>query len=174
MFLELVAVIVAGIAAGGILFLARRLTGGRLPGWLVPAAAGLAMIAATIANEYGWYGRTAAALPAGVEVIDRVELRQMWRPWTYVVPMTGSFIALDRSGLRQNPAQPGVYLADLYLFARWQAPGRLSVAVDCPGRRHALLGPAAEFGPDGSIDGATWAPATEGDPLIAAICDGGA
>lgn len=174
MFLELIAAIVAGIAMGGIMVLLRRLSGPRLPGWLVPAAAGLAMIAATIVSEYGWYGRSAAALPAGVEVIDRVQSRQPWRPWTYAVPLVDRFMALDRAGLRQNPAQPGLYLADVYLFVRWSAPGRLTVAVDCPGRRSALLGPGAGFGADGEITGATWQAAGADDPLLRAICDGGA
>lgn len=170
MFLELIAIIVAGIAMGGVTLLIRRATAGRLPGWLVPASAGAAMIVATIASEYGWYGRSAAALPAGIEVIDTVAHRQPWRPWTYAVPLVDRFVALDRAGLRQNPALPGQYLADLYLFARWSAPARITVAVDCPGRRRALLGASAGFDAQGAITGADWHPAEAGDPVLGALC----
>lgn len=174
MILELIAVIVAGIATGGVMLLLRRLSRGRLPGWLVPAAAGIAMITVTLTSEYSWYGRSAAALPEGVEVIEQVRQRQGWRPWTYVVPITERFIALDRGTLRQNPSRPGLYLADLYLFARWTAPKWITVAVDCPGERQALLGTEADFGPDGEISGAVWQVTGMDDPLMAALCTGGA
>ncbi|MDK3019691.1 hypothetical protein [Pseudodonghicola flavimaris] len=173
MFLELIAVIVAGIAVAGLMLLIRRLSGGRLPGWLVPAAAGAAMIVVTIASEYGWYARTRATLPEGVEVIDEVESRAAYRPWTYLVPMVERFAALDRAGLRQNPARPGVFLVDLYLFARWSAPKWVTVAVDCQGGRQALLTADADFGPDGDITGAAWQQMDPEDPLAAALCNGG-
>ena len=57
MFWELIAVFVAGFAGAGAVMLLNRVTGGRLPRWLMPLGAGAAMLVATISSEYGWYGR---------------------------------------------------------------------------------------------------------------------
>ncbi len=43
MFLELIAVIVAGIAGAGVMMLIARVSGGRIPKWFIPVAAGAAM-----------------------------------------------------------------------------------------------------------------------------------
>ena len=65
MFVELIATIFAGIACAGIAMALNRLTGRRLPKWIMPIAAGAGMIGMTISNEYTWFGRTAERLPAG-------------------------------------------------------------------------------------------------------------
>ncbi|MEP0154063.1 MAG: hypothetical protein ABJE81_05245, partial [Pseudophaeobacter sp.] len=61
MFLELIAVIFAGIAVAGVVMLVNNVTGARLPRWLAPVAAGLAMIGVTVTSEYSWYSRTLAS-----------------------------------------------------------------------------------------------------------------
>ena len=88
MFLELIAVAVAGFAGAGAIMALRLVLGDRLPRWLVPVGAGLAMLAATISSEYNWFSRTAGALPEGVVVADSVTDTAPWRPWTYLVPLT--------------------------------------------------------------------------------------
>ncbi len=80
MFLELIATIVAGIAAAGLMMVITRASGGRLPKWLTPVAAGAAMIAATIANEYGWYGRTADNLPEDFVIVEPLKARRSTGP----------------------------------------------------------------------------------------------
>ena len=65
MFFELIGVIVAGVAAGILVWALGRFAGGSLPSWLAPVAAGAAMLAATISMEYGWYARTERTLPRG-------------------------------------------------------------------------------------------------------------
>lgn len=73
MFLELIATFIAGFAAAGVMMLVNRMSGGRLPRWLVPVVAGLAMIGTTIASEYNWFDRTRGTLPNGFEVVTFVE-----------------------------------------------------------------------------------------------------
>ncbi|MEO1190053.1 MAG: hypothetical protein AAFW60_13380, partial [Pseudomonadota bacterium] len=68
MIFELIAVVVAGFAGAGVALLLNKVVGGRLPRWIIPIAAGLAMFATTIAHDYCWYERTAASLPDGLEV----------------------------------------------------------------------------------------------------------
>lgn len=170
MFLELLGVILAGVTGALIVYAGNRASGGRLPRWLMPAVAGLAMIAATISLEYSWYGRTVAALPEGIVVADRVEERALLRPWTYLVPYTDRFVAVDRASLQTNPNRPDERIANMYLFGRWAPLRRVPVAFDCAGNRRAALVEGAGIAPDGGIEGADWTQAPLGDPLLATVC----
>lgn len=170
MFLELVATLVAGVAGAGVMLLLNRLTGQRLPRWLTPLAAGIAMLGVTIANEYSWFPRTAAQLPAAITPIDTVESTAWYRPWTYPWPYVERFVALDSSSLRQHPGHPGQHMAEIYLFGRWAPTHRLPVLVDCPGQRRAALADGVEIASDGRVEGIGWTKAPAGDPLLAAIC----
>ena len=102
MFLELIGTIFAGFAFAGIVMVLNKLTGGRLPRWMTPVAAGLGMIGVTIASEYSWYDRTRDTLPEGMAVIQEVESRAFYRPWTYAVPFVDRFAAIDASSVRKN------------------------------------------------------------------------
>lgn len=170
MFLELIATIVAGIAAAGMMMLVMRATGSRLPKWLTPVAAGAAMIGVTITNEYGWYPRTFAKLPEGVVVVETVQNQSFYRPWTYARPFTERFVAVDTATMRTHPQQPALRMADTYYFGRWSPVNRIGVLADCAGLRRAPLTDAVSFAEDGAVTGAAWLAVTEGDSLLRAIC----
>jgi hypothetical protein len=170
MFLELIAVFVGGIAAAGMVLLLNRLVGGRLPKWLMPIAAGAAMLGVTISSEIGWYGRTVAALPAGIEVAQVVEERAFYRPWTYVTPYISRFVALNRSTLRRHAEQPDLRIAEMLFYGRWAPLHRVQVAIDCKAGRRAELIDGVSFGADGAVLGADWADVGGDDPLVAAVC----
>ncbi len=171
MFLELIAVIFAGMGGAGLMALIRMATGGRLPKWLTPVAAGGAMIAATVSSEYSWYSRTAATLPEGFEVVETVETNAVYRPWTYVVPLTERFVALDTASVQTNSAQPDLRLAQVYFYGRWSPLNRLNVAADCGTGRRAALTDGISFDDAGSIEGAQWVTAQEDDALLSAVCE---
>lgn len=166
MFLELIAVIVAGIAGAGAMMLISRIAGGRVPKWLVPVAAGAAMLATTISSEYSWYSRTANGLPEGVNVVQTVEQKAMYRPWTYVVPYTDRFIALDTGNLRANTENAALFMADVYFFRRWGAVQSVEVMVNCDTGQRAE--PA--FGDGGDP---VWRDADADDPIVRGVCDRG-
>ncbi|WP_138471347.1 hypothetical protein [Poseidonocella sp. HB161398] len=170
MFLELIATVFAGIGAAGLVMAFNWISGGRLPRWLMPVGAGLAMVAMTIWSEYNWYDRTVATLPEGVEVAEINEARQMYRPWTYLAPMVDRFMAVDVAGMQSNPAQPGQHIANIYFWGRWQPVHSLPVAVDCDGLRRAPLVEEARFGADGAVEGASWTAVPASDPLLATAC----
>ena len=130
MFFELIATFAAGIAAAGLALIANHLTGGRLPRWTLPVAAGIAMLGYTIWSEYTWGPRTRAALPEGVEVLMTVEEARFWKPWSYVIPQTTRIMALDRASVQTNAQAPGILSADLYFFARWTPPAKRPQLVD--------------------------------------------
>ena len=171
MFFELIAVLSAGLAAAGIVLLARRLVPA-LPRWLAPLLGGLAMIGTAISLEYSWYGRTEAALPDGVEVALRHENRAPWRPWTYAVPYIDGFIAVDRAGALTHPALEGQRMVDLYVFGRWTPTRHARAVFDCEAGRRADLVAGVTLAEDGSVEGATWHDTGLDDPVTAAACAG--
>ena len=166
MFFELIATFAAGIAAAGLALVAGHLSGGRLPRWIIPLAAGGAMLGYAVWSEYSWAGRTTAGLPEGVEVLVTVTETRPWKPWTYVVPQTTRIMALDRAGVQTNPDAPDVQLADLYFFARWTPPAKRPQLVNCTTPARADLSEGALVDPAAAI----WREVDDSDPLIAALC----
>ncbi|MFW8593309.1 hypothetical protein [Cribrihabitans neustonicus] len=172
MFLELIAVIFAGLAAAGLVMMGGRAFRGRLPRWLAPVAAAVSMIGVTIALEYGWYGRTRAALPEGLTVAETVEHESIYRPWTYAVPYVDRFAALDTAGLMSHPAHPDIFLAEIFFFGRWAPVSRASALLDCGGWRRALVEDGAEIGTDALPEGLAWVAAEPEDAILTTACDG--
>ncbi len=171
MFLELIATVFAGLAAAGVMMLLGRLTGGRLPRWLTPVAAGLAMIGVTIASEYGWYNRTVSTLPEGLTVAETVEKTAFYQPWTYLVPYIDRFVAVDAGTLRSHPDVPGQHIAQLYFFGRWSPVTEVPVLVDCDGSRRADLMDNTSFGADGAVLDVDWIAVDSDDPIVATVCE---
>lgn len=173
MFYELVATLFAGLAMAGIVMALNHLTRGRLPKWAMPVGAGAAMIVATIANEYSWYGRTVDGLPEGLEVVMENENRAAFRPWTYVMPFVDRFVAVDNQSLRTHPDQPNLRMIDTLFMGRWSAAEKLTVLVDCTAHKRAPLMDAIDFADGGVITGAEWVTTNADDPLITAACQKG-
>lgn len=169
MFFELLGVVFAGVAAGGIASILRRFVRA-LPRWAIPLAAGGAMILAAVSLEYTWYGRTTAALPGSVEVAVANESRAPWRPWTYLRPYTDRFLAVDRASVMTNAGAPGIRIADVILFGRWTPTRRVPAAFDCAEGRRADLVDGASLGPEGAIEGAIWRETGLDDPVTRLAC----
>jgi hypothetical protein len=170
MLLEFVGTLLAGLAAGMLVFAIRSWKPHLVPKWALPVVAGAAMIVATISSEYGWYGRVSEQLPETFVVAQTVEERAPWRPWTYVRPYVTRFVAVDQGTARTHPEVPGQRMVDLYFFGRWTPLRQVTVLWDCPGRRTAALGEGTEFGADGQVAGADWQPIAADDPLFVAAC----
>ncbi|SMP32995.1 hypothetical protein [Shimia sagamensis] len=171
MFLELIAVIFAGMAGAGLMAIISKVSGGRLPKWMTPLAAGGAMIAATISSEYSWFSRTTETLPEGFSIVETVETTAFYRPWTYVVPLTERFVTLDTASVQTNPTQPDLRLAQVYFYGRWSPLNRLNVGADCGKGQRAALTDGISFNDGGTIEGAKWVNVPDQDPLLDAICE---
>ncbi|MBO6602253.1 hypothetical protein [Rhodophyticola sp.] len=170
MFFTLIATLFAGLAGAGMVMLLRTILKDRVPKWATPIAAGAAMIAATIGSEYAWYDGTLQTLPAGMEVVATRENQSWWRPWTFVVPYTDGFVAVDQSSVRTNDAVPGVHLLNVYVFARWQAATQIPSLVDCIRNRRADVIDGIEFDENGTPIDADWREVAPDDALLAAVC----
>jgi hypothetical protein len=167
MFLELIAIFVAGFGAAGIALLVNRLSGGRLPRWVTPLAAGATMLAVAIWSEYSWAQRTAQGLPDGVEVVEVVHDRSWWRPWTRIWPRATRLMALDTDTVRTNDAAPGTRLVDLYLFGRWQPAARRPQLIRCAPPARADVRDATLAAPET----ASWHPVPAGSDLVRLACE---
>jgi hypothetical protein len=172
MLFEFVATIVAGFGAAGVALLLRKLSGGRLPSWIVPIAVGGAMLGYAIWSEYSWFGRSVAGLPEGVVVVSQGESSAPWRPWTYLAPMTDRFVALDTRSVQTNDAAPDQRIAETYFFARWNPTRRISAVFDCDGLRRAPMVEGLAMDEDGRITDADWVDVPADDPALRAVCGG--
>ncbi|MGB0661853.1 MAG: hypothetical protein ACPGNV_16985 [Mangrovicoccus sp.] len=173
MFFELIATFVAGLGAAGLVMGIVKMSRGRLPKWLTPAAAGLAMIVFTIWSEYNWYDRTTATLPEGIEIARVGETKQFFRPWTYAAPIRDNFVAVDLVSIRENAADPDKRIANIVVMKRWAMPSQVAVLFDCTGARTAPLTEGATLSPEGAVEGATWINVPADDPVLQTACKRG-
>lgn len=170
---ELIGAIVAAVGAAGVILLLNKLLRGRLPRWLVPTAAGLALVTVTIVLEYGWYGRVVDGLPEGVEVVWVDQTPQPLRPWTFAVPMATQVIAADGRQVAKHPVKAELRMLPLYRFARWRPTEQAVMVVDCAGNRHVLLTEGVAISDAGELSGADWVPASDEMGYEQAACQEG-
>ncbi|GHC19010.1 hypothetical protein GCM10007291_17220 [Gemmobacter nanjingensis] len=167
---EFLAAIIAAATCAGIVWGLRKLMPHRIPKIAVPLATGLGLIGTTIALEYGWYGNQVANLPEGVVVVEHGSGKQMMRPWTYLVPMTTEFTAIDTRTIAPHPANPALRLVHIYQFARWRPVEDGFLAVDCAAGRRVRITEGMEIGADGALSGADWQTSAPDDPVTRAAC----
>lgn len=168
MLLEFIATITAGAGAAGFILALQKLTRITFPKWAMPAAAGAAMLAFAIWSDYSWYARTVEGLGEGKVVATTIEKRQLWRPWTYLAPVTTRFIALDKDGAKVDG---GTVVTDMYLMARRGDAAIVPTAFDCLlGRRADLAGlkkaPITEM-----LAQVDWYAMQSDNPILRTACD---
>ncbi len=101
MIWHLFALAVAGLGAAGIGYMLRAASGKKLPTWIVPVFAGIGMLSYQIYFEYYWFEHKQSQLPENSVVVASETQQAIWRPWTYLLPMTVSFSVVDRSNLSE-------------------------------------------------------------------------
>lgn len=170
MFFELIGTLMAGAAAALLVWALNRTLKGRLPKWLMPAAAGAAMIVATISSEYGWFARATANLPDGMVVAQTVEETAFYRPWTYAKPFITRFVAVDQISARTHPDQPDQRIVDLVFYGRWTRTAKVPMLFDCKAGRRADIVDGIDFGDNGDVINAQWREVAADDPILKAAC----
>ncbi|THD85050.1 hypothetical protein E7811_04835 [Aliigemmobacter aestuarii] len=170
MALELIAAIVAAMGFGGIALLMRKISGSRIPRWFVTVVAAAGLIGVTIWLEYDWFDRVSGELPEGFEIVETRTEPQALRPWTFIVPMTSGFLAMDRSKTARHPERAELKVVQLFAFERWKNPRNALMVFDCAEGRRVPVTEGMNIGPDGTLTGAEWiVPETE-DRLQKAAC----
>ncbi len=172
MLLEFIAAIALGLGTAGLVMGINFASGKRLPAWLVPASAGLAMIAFMIYMEYSWAERTKAGLPEGVVVTASSSDSMWYRPWTYLKPLTLRMVAVDTRRNRTHAEAPDQVMTSVLLLGRWMPTRAIPVVFDCAGQRRADLHAGVELAADGQLVGADWRRLQPDDPALRAACAG--
>ena len=170
MFFELIGTIAAGIATALLVWAINRTLKGRLPSWLVPVSAGVAMLIATISSEYSWFNRAQANMPEGFVVAETVEEIRLYRPWTYVKPFVSRFIAVDQATARTHPDHPDHRIVDLIIYGRWARTAKIPALFDCAANARADLVDGVKFGANGEVLNADWHPMDADARLLRVAC----
>lgn len=97
MIWHLFAVLIVGLCGGAFLHLLRKLSGGRLPKWIVSAGAGLCMFGYHAYYDYSWYEFKVSQLPADSVVIYEKHTTSFFKPWSYISPVVNAFTVFDGS-----------------------------------------------------------------------------
>ncbi|MCA0042207.1 hypothetical protein [Celeribacter litoreus] len=168
MLLEFIATISAGVGAAGIILGLQKVTKSNFPKWLMPSCAGVAMLAFSVWSDYSWASRAEQNLGTDPVVAVTIDKRQVWRPWTFIVPVTTRFIALERDGAE---IKGETVVTEMYLASRREQSAIVPVAFDC----HELQRAEATGLPEGAWtedDLATlaWIDVEEDDPTLRTAC----
>lgn len=157
---ELLGVIAVGIGAAAVLYAAMHLMrklGLHPARWLLPAGIGLAMIVYSIWNDYAWFDRASARLPAGAQILVVGQDSQPWAPWTYLIPVRTRFAALDPATI--SDVGDGIRRAEITLVER-RGP-MLVVPQDFDCDKGLIRLPRSD-----------WMPAEPQDQAFSTVCNG--
>ena len=130
MIWHLIAAIAAALAGAGIALVLRNLTRNRLPKWIIPAFAGLGMLAYTIHYEYTWFETKEARLPEGAVIVSSEEGHMLWRPWTMLFPMPLVYTVLDNANAQIEETSKG-RIARFALY-RFEKHHLMSTVISAP------------------------------------------
>lgn len=166
MLYDLIATIVVGVGVAGTVIGINKLTGSRLPKWIVPACAGLGMLGYTIFNEYAWFPNAEKNLPDTIQVATKIEESKAYRPWTYIWPQVSRFIAISDP----EPLDATHKSASIILVARWQNALEIPAVFDCANitRTDFPLGYPDDL--NASLASTNWVKLTADDPVWAKVC----
>lgn len=124
MLWHLIAAIFAGLGSAGIAMMLRKLSGQRLPRWIIPVFAGLGILGYQIYQEYNWFEHKQQQLPPEAQVISSEQRSMVWRPWTFMFPITNAFTVIGDS-IASESGNNDVVSFQLYHFER-AYPDRVS------------------------------------------------
>lgn len=170
MLWELVATVFAGLGAAGIALMLRKISGKKLPRYLVPVFAGLGMLGFQIHGEYNWYSHQVSLLPEGVVVVKAVEEQTSWRPWTFVKPQITRFMAVDVKNSAANSNNNDLVLANLYLFERRQAAINVKLVVHCKEQKRANFTEQLPLPAPGEAAGADFIVIGDNEKMLLSVC----
>jgi hypothetical protein len=172
MILEFLAVIIAGFGGGGTALILHRLSGRRLPDWLMPVGVAAGMLSMVIYLEYTWANRFEAGLPPEITVVSRNELQAWYRPWTFVVPLSTRIIAIDNRVRQTNVSNPDLVLTGVVLAERWALTFGFKSMFDCANARRADLTEGTTLDEEGIPLDAEWYALDPNDRFLQAACGG--
>jgi len=173
MFWALLTAFIAAIAGALTGYALHHMSRRRLPRTIIPVSAGLGMLAATVALEYGWYENVLDTMAPDLVVISEREQQSWYQPWTYARPFVRGFIGYSPSEVVETAPRSGIAVVQLRRQERWQPQMVLPSLVDCAGERRAEVTQATEFDATGAPLNARWIDVdADTDPILSSLCGG--
>lgn len=172
MFWSLLTALVAAFAGVGIAMGLRYVSGKRLPAGIVPVGAGVGMLVATIAAEYGWAPNVQRTMAADLVIIAEREQQAWYQPWTYVSPWVRGFVGYSPSETVETVPGSGILVVQLRRQERWQPEFVFPNLIDCDGQRRAEILPETTFSDTGEVADAQWLEVGAEDPIVSIVCEG--
>jgi len=166
----LIGTLMVGVLAASLTFLGFRVARRDPPRWLLPAAAGLAMLIFHVSSDYAWFARTTAAFPEQLEVGETYTKRSILQPWTLVAAPVVRFSAVDTGALRHNPAAPELVMAQIHLLQRYYPTVTVTQLYDCSEPRRADVGPDFAVDEQGRPTNTNWVTLEPDDPVRRIVC----
>ncbi len=171
MLFNLIGTFIVGIAAAGSVMLTSLLLRRPSPRWLLPTAAGAAMLGFHLWNEYTWFDRTATALPDHVVVARSYTYETPFQPWTLLMPRINRFSALDRASIRRNDQAPDYVMADIFLVTRLAETAKVTQIYDCVQAKRTEVSASMSVDERGLPVDATWTSSKADERLFELVCD---
>lgn len=173
MIWTLVGTLMVGVGAASLVFILFRARGRPVPGWLLPTAAGLAMLTFHIWSDYAWADRAIAELPDHVVVAERYGSRSILQPWTYLAPKVDRFSAVDLDQIRHHAEVDGMVMAVVYLVTRWYPTAGTLQLYDCATPRRADVGESLRADAQGRPIDPAWVTLAPDDAVRRVVCAAG-
>lgn len=171
MIWTLIGTLMVGVGAASVVFVLCKAVRRPVPGWLLPAAAGAAMLTFHIWSDYSWADRTTAELPDHLVVAGRHTSRSVLQPWTLLVPKVDRFSAVDVNEIRRHPEVEGMVMAVVYLVTRWYPTAGTLQLYDCTMPRRADVGESLRADAQGRPIDPDWVPLEPDDPVRRVVCE---
>lgn len=164
--------IMAGIGAVGVLLFLRRVLKVPMPGWIIPIGAAVTMMGTHMLNEYTWFSRFSAELPETMVIIDTAAEASWFEPWTYILPKTSRFAAIDLSSIKTNETNSDLVMGEVLLFQRYTPTAHVREIADCANNRTMGVQPGSKLDESGMPVNQHWVDRDETHPILKAMCKG--
>lgn len=155
MTLNIIAVFLIGISLAGVGYALSK-TFGWTKSLMMPIFAGAGMLAYVTWNDYSWYSRTAGQLPDYFQVVKTYKYRSIFYPWTYLVPNTNRYVAMNIGEAQSHAKAPHMKIIDTYFIVRNQGTEVVPILFDCVAGQQALVTHEVKFAADGTVANAHW------------------
>jgi hypothetical protein len=170
MFFTFLGTLMVGVFAASLVLVVTHMSGRKAAKWLYPAAAGLAMIAFHIYQDYFWGDFTAAGLPKHIVVADRHTSSHPLQPWTLIAPTVDRLAAVDTSTVKRNPKVPGLAMAEIILLTRYYPTAKSIQLYDCVEPRRMDIDARTSFDENGAPRDPQWVVVAKEDGLRRVVC----
>lgn len=171
MFIHLLATLAMGAIGAGVVFVIARTFSTKAPRVAYPLAIAIGMLSYSIYDEYSWYDRSSGTMPTRYKIVRTYATSMPYQPWTYLVPRTYKYDALDLASPHSNPNASDLKLVRLTRVTRNTSSVTINAILDCANDRFTEVDANTKFADTGLPIEADWQKLSGHRVLRETICD---